>query len=171
MYKDVFNEMINDWKNYLKSLETKMQCTMKTILNEIIGNCKIYAIFFEYEYEIMNTKFEAFDEKENILVAKYNILLDEINCKTLFPKEWLDKIYKIEFERRGTKDDEFNNCYNNFENKKCEIYEEWFQLCWNTIKNEYNNFTRAYFSIHDTNYKIDLNTGDEMDTDKIWNKK
>ncbi|MDR1284820.1 MAG: hypothetical protein LBJ88_01305 [Campylobacteraceae bacterium] len=170
MYKDKFNEMLNGWENYLKSLEIKMQCTMKTILNQVVGNCKIHAIFFEYEYESINTKFEAFDNKENILEAKYDILLDEINCKTFFPKEWLDKEYKIEFEKRNTNDDEFNNCFNEFENKKCEIYEKWFQLCWNKIKMKYNNIPRTYFSIHDTSYKIDLNTGNEIDTDNIWNK-
>ena len=170
MYKEEFNEMLNGWENYLKSLETKMQHVIKTILNEIIGNDKVYAIFFEYEYELINTKFEAFDDQENILATKYNILLDEINCKTLFPKEWLDKQYKMEFEKRDANDEEFENSYNEFENKKCEIYEKWFQLCWNNIKTEYNNIPRVYFSIHDTNYKIDLSTGNEIDTDKIWNK-
>ena len=169
MYKDEFNRMLMDWGNYLKSLETKMQCVLEKIVNEIIGNSKIYVIFFEYEYEILNTKFEAFDDEEKILVAKYNILLEEINCKTLFPKELLDKEYKMEFEKRDVKDDEFDNSYNEFSMGKCEMYEKWFQECWNNIKKEYNNIPKAYFSIHDTSYKIDLSTGNEVDTDKIWN--
>jgi hypothetical protein len=162
MYKDEFNEMLNGWEDYLKSLETKMEVTIKTILNEIIGNCKIYAIFFEYEYEIMNTKFEAVDDNNNVLVAKYDLFQDETNCKTLFPKEFLDKEYKMEFEKRNANDDEFDDSYGEFENKKNEIYEKWFQLCWNKIKIEYNNIPKAYFSIHDTNYKIDLSTGEEI---------
>jgi hypothetical protein len=162
MYKDEFTKMLNEWENYLKSLEAKMKNTMKAILNEVIGNCKIQAIFFEYEFEILNTKFEAFDDKGNILLAKYNILLDEINCKTFFPKDLLDKEYEIEFEKRSANDAEFYNSYNEFGIEKCEIYEKWFQLCWNEIKVEYNNIPKAYFSVHDTDYKIDLSTGEEI---------
>jgi hypothetical protein len=185
-FNRVTSELLGSWENYLKSLDIKMQSTIKKILNETIGNNEIYAIFFEYEYEIMDTKFLAVDKFGNELMVKFDILIDELNCKSLFPEEWLKKVWDIEYENRiyeeglfdkagneigwKYKIDDFIDCWDEYESKKCEIYEKWFQQCWNKIKTEYNNIFKTYFSIHDTNYKIDLDTGEEILSDKIFEK-
>jgi hypothetical protein len=160
MYKDEFNEILNSWEKFLKSLELNMNSSIKKILNKTIENEKVTAIFFEYEYEIMNIGSYAFDKNENIILEEYNILIDELNCKTLFPKEYAVKVDKM-WEYRN--DIGFSDFMGNFEKKKCEILEKWFLLCWSKIKDEFSNIHKIYFSIHDTALKIDLSTGKKIE--------
>jgi hypothetical protein len=47
MYKDEFNEILNSWEKFLKSLELNMQSSIKKILNKTIKNEEVTAIFFE----------------------------------------------------------------------------------------------------------------------------
>jgi hypothetical protein len=109
LYKEL-REIINDWAEILTGIEMEMQISIKTILDEVVGNNAVFAIFFEYEYDIMNIKFFAMDNTENILYRKTDILFDQdgINYKTLFPHDLLDKQSEVINEYDG-EDDNFDH--------------------------------------------------------------
>jgi hypothetical protein len=165
LYKGL-EEIIDSWGKYLTGIETKMQFSIKAILNEIIGNNNIFAIFFEYEYDIMDLSFFAIDDKENILMVKQDIVNKELNSKTLFPEDLLDKQDEIIDEYDG-EDDNFDEIYDEYTQQKEDIFKKWFKSCWNEAIKRYNNIPNSFFSIHDTNYKINLKTNEEITYDEI----
>jgi hypothetical protein len=64
-------------------------------------------------------------------------------------------------------DDNYNDFTNEYTQKKEEIFEEWFISCWDKTRREYDNIPPAFFSIHDTNYKINLDTKEKINDDEI----
>jgi hypothetical protein len=150
----------------------EMQISIKTILDEVVGNNTVFAIFFEYEYDIMNIKFLAIDNTENILYRKTDILFDQdgINYKTLFPHDLLDKQGEFIDENDGV-DDNFDDIYSEYEQQKEDIFKKWFKRCWDETVKGYKNIPNSFFSIHDTRYKINLKTNEEITDDEIMGNK
>jgi hypothetical protein len=166
LYKEL-EEIIDAWGKFLTGIKTKMQISIKTILNEVIGNNNIFAIFFEYEYDLMDLSFFAMDNKENILIVKQDIINEELKCQTLFPKELLDKQDEVIDEYDG-EDDNFDEIYGEYGQQKEDIFKKWFKSCWDGAIKGYNNIPNAFFSIHDTNYKYDLETNEKIKYDEIF---
>ena len=158
-------EIINSWKKYLVKIEAKMKLTIKTILDDSKNFKKIYAMFFEYEYDYMDILFYAIDNKEKILLKNIDIS-NELNCEHLFPKDLMEKQIEIDDKYDG-EDDDFDEFSDKYTKEKEEIFENWFIECWDKIKDEYKNIPKTFFSIHDTNYKIDLNTKQKIKYDEI----
>ena len=159
-------EILNAWKDFLTEIETKMQVAIKKILNTSMGNKDIYAMFFEYQFDYMDIAFFAIDNKSNVLVRDLDTINNEINCKYLFPNELFDKQLEI-IDKYEEEDDNFDDFTDEYYEKKEEIFKEWFILCWDKIKGEYNSIPSAFFSIHDTRYKINLDTKEEVTDDDI----
>jgi hypothetical protein len=163
------SEIIEGWKKFLLDVETKMVSSIDAVLNEVIKNSNIFVIFFEYEYDLMDLSFFAFDDKENTLLVKHDILTEEINCKTLFPKDLLDKQYELTDEYDGV-DENFDEIYAKYEHEKEDIFKRWFKGCWNNAIKVHKNIPQAYFSIHDTNWKYNLETDEKTKGSEIFNK-
>ena len=166
MYKEL-EEVIDSWQIFLNEMETKMQCVIKKILSETVKNNEIFAMFFEYEYDYMDLSFYAFDKNKNVLIQKYDLLVDELNCKTLFPMELLDKQEKTR-HKYGEKEDDFDDIYAEYDEEKQDIFKIWFKSCWDKSIKEYKNIHSTYFSIHDTFFKLDLMTNKTITDDEIW---
>jgi hypothetical protein len=165
MYKEQM-EIITDWEKFLAEIETRMQLSIKTVLNEAITTRDIYAMFFEYEYDDMDIIFYAIDDKENVLLTKVDILNNEINCSHLFPDNLSEKQMEINDKYDG-EDDNYDNFTEEYYQKKEKVFKDWFISCWDKIKGEYTNIPKTYFSIHDTNYKINLDTKEILKYDEI----
>jgi hypothetical protein len=165
MYKEQM-EIITEWESFLAKIEPNMCLELKTILGESINNKNIYALFFEYEFDYMDIVFYAIDEKENIVLKKVPILNNEINCKYLFPENLMEKQMETNDNYEG-EDEHFDDFSEEYYEKKEEIFKNWFIGCWDKIRCEYNNIPGAYFSIHDTNYKINLETKKKVKYNEI----
>ncbi|MDR2924582.1 MAG: hypothetical protein LBU76_01285 [Azoarcus sp.] len=166
MYKEQI-EILDAWKNFLSEIETKMQLSIKTILNETKELKNIHAMFFEYEYNDMDLMFWALDKKENVLFKKLDILNGKINGKHLFPNDLMERQMDIDDEYDG-EDDNYDDFRDEYSEEKEEIFKKWFMLCWDNIKEEYKNIPEVYFSIHDTNWKTNLNTKGIIEHDNIF---
>jgi hypothetical protein len=166
MYKEQ-TEIISSWKDFLAGNETKAQSAIKKILNKTVGNKDIYAMFFEYEYDYMDIVFFALDNKENVLVRDLNTINEEINCKHLFPDNLSDREMEISDEYDG-EDDNFDDYITEYNQEKEKILKEWFISCWDKICREYDNIPQTFFSIHDTNYKYNLSTKEEIKDNEIF---
>jgi hypothetical protein len=165
MYKEQM-EIITAWKKFLAEIETKMQSSIKKVLNEAIITKDIYAMFFEYEYDYMDIMFFAIDHKENVLLTKVDILNDEINCEHLFPDDLSEKQMETNDKYDG-EDDNYDDFTEEYYQKKEKVFKEWFISCWDKIKGGYINIPKTFFSIHDTNYKINLDTKETVKYDEI----
>jgi hypothetical protein len=163
------DEIINMWKKYLTEIRIKLQCSIKTILEEIIGNDNIFATFFEYEYDVMDILFFAIDKNENEIIFKKDILNEKLNSKILFPVDLYEKQNEVMAKYDG-EDDDFDNIYNKYDQEKTDIFEKWFKSCWDEAIKGYNNVPNSFFSIHDTNYKLNLKTNEEIKYCEILNK-
>ena len=166
LYKKL-EKIIEAWEQFLTEIETKMQSAIKEILNEIVEENSIFAIFFEYEYDIMNLSFFATDNEENPLLVKQDILSKETNCKTLFPNELLNKQYELVDEYDGV-DENFDEIYDEYTQRKQDIFKKWFKLCWDKVTNKYKKIPNAFFSIHDTNWKYNLSTNEKIKHSEIF---
>jgi hypothetical protein len=153
-----FIELLNDWKNFLSEIETKMQLSIKVILDELKDNNKIHSIFFEYHWDLMNIGFIAKDINKNILVNKYDLLLDEIYAKTnvkpleqtLFPLDLLRRQVELD-------DPEIYVLYNEYDREKCNIFEEWFKSCWDKVAREKKHISKAFLHKEHSDHLWDLN--------------
>ena len=166
LYKEL-EKIIEMWEKFLIETETIMQSTIKEILNEIVEDNSIFAIFFEYEYDVMDLSFFATDNEEKPLLIKQDILSKGINSKTLFPDELLNKQSELVDEYDGV-DENFDEIYDEYEQRKQDIFKKWFKLCWDKIAGEYNNIPNAFFSIHDTNWKYNLSTNEKIKHSEIF---
>jgi hypothetical protein len=165
MYKEQM-EIINSWEKFLAGIAVKMESSIKTILNETLNNKNIFVMFFEYEYDDMDIMFYTIDKNENILSRKIDVLNDELNCKHLFPKDLFERQMEIDDTYDG-EDDNYEDYREKYSQIKDDIFKNWFMKCWDKIKGEYKNIPKTYFSIHDTNYKIDLETKEKIKYDEI----
>jgi hypothetical protein len=165
MYKEQM-EIIIEWESFLVKIEQNMCLELKTILDESISNKNIYAMFFEYEFDYMDIVFYAIDEKENVILKKVPVLNNEINCKHLFPENLMDKQMEISDNYEG-EDERFYDFLEEYREKQEGIFKNWFMACWDKIRCEYNDIQKTYFSIHDTNYKINLDTKEKVKYDEI----
>ena len=111
--------------------------------------------------KIMDIMFYAIDNKEKILYKKIDIINDEIKCKHIFPENLFEKQMEIDDEYDG-EDDNYEDYITEYSRKKHELFEKWFISCWDKIKGEYKNIPKIFFSVHDTNYKTDLNTKEKI---------
>ena len=168
LYKEL-DVIICKWDKFLTEIETKLQFSIKTILNEVMENNNIFAIFFEYEYDIMNISFYAIDNKENILLDKNNILRNELNSKTLFPKNLYDSQEKV-VDKYDGEDDNFDEIYREYVQQKEAFFKKWFKICWDEAIKGYNNIPNSFFSIHDTNNKLNLKTNKIIKDTEIMEK-
>ena len=165
MYKEQ-ERILNLWEEFLKEITSKMESSIKEILDEVLNNKDIFAIFFEYEYDDMDIIFYAMDRKENALLRKLNMVIDKLNCNHLFPKELSDKQMELN-NRYDSNDDNYEEYIDEYSKIKEDIFKNWFKKCWDNIKNDYNNIPKAYFSIHDTNWKTDLETKERIKYSEI----
>ena len=178
--ENLFENLNEEWKLYLESSAEQMQEDIRNILTDKIvkyelGKSKqdIAALYFEYEYEYMNITFWA-ENKNEMLITEVmelptimrNNTNEKSNWKHFFPETIWKEVVESEDEYEGDEDD-YYDARDEYTNKNTELFEEWFFNCWKVAIKGMGNIPDAYFSIHDTNWRTDLRTGNEMSLAEI----
>jgi hypothetical protein len=117
------------------------------------------ALYFEYQYDYLDIIFWAVDQSGERITETIKLPLkkDKINdWNALIPKQ----IWEAAADFEDDDLDEYNT-------QKYELFENWFFECWKKASEKTNVKTDAYFSIHDTYFKTDLNSMDTINTDEI----
>jgi hypothetical protein len=166
MFKTRFEKIFTKFGKILTRIETKMQLSMKKVINESLNNKDIYAMFFECKDKFgdMHIRFYAIDNKKNVFLRKN--ITEEITKGPLFPEELQEAEDDLEFEieilQEELEHDDLS--YDGDEENNQERLLNWFILCWDKIKKEYNNIPQIYFSMGNYvetemgAYTIDLRT-------------
>lgn len=166
------------FKVYLEASTHQMVSHIKDILS---GKSVVYlvgktesdtvAYFFEYEYDYLDIVCWATDRAGNlitdtiILPAPKNSKADaESKWNAFMPEEiWM----KIADFHDNYEEDDFDDILDEYNKEKYELFEKWFCDCWSKAVKETGIKTDAYFSIHDTIFKTDLNTLEEIKEKEI----
>jgi hypothetical protein len=156
------DEIIDSWRKVLTEREEELQYHIKRILDEAIKINNVFVIYFVYEYNIMNLHFLAEDDKGKTLLEITDILnTSPFIIRTLFPKALLVKQINI-INKYNKVDDKFDEIYRFYEQRKRDIFKEWFKLCWDKIKINYKNIPKTFFSRLDRNLDNFQRSEDEI---------
>lgn len=135
------------------------------------GKSDVKAFYFEYEYEYLDIVFWGVDQKGKI--ATNTIFLPtKKNSNAGENGEWdaliPEKIWNIvsEFQDHYEGDD-FDDILDEYDDEKYKLFEHWFFDCWKKASEHTKVYMDAYFSIHDTYFRTDLNTLKTINEDEI----
>lgn len=141
-----------------------------TYLNE---NTKadIKAFYFEYEYDYLNIVSWGVDATGRMasnkiyLPAKKNQTTEENNEWTALIPE---KIWTAAAEFQDEyEDDDLDEILEEYDEEKYLLFEQWFFECWKKASAQTMVNIDAYFSIHDSYFRTDLNTLKIINEDEI----
>ena len=175
-----YQEKIEQFKEYLLKLSNQMTTDLKNILLDKIityelkrNNSDIVIYLFEYGFELLDLTFYGLDKN----LQQYT---EHISLPTKFPdNNWTnitpEQIYIFENEKTMIRFKE--NCseqeidlYDKYFVKKYEVFEDWFITLWKEAIKNIELKKSAYFSIHDTDERIDLSTMKEIKYEEIRSK-
>lgn len=161
---------------YLNEEKPQMIADLKNILLDKAvvydfgkSRADVSAFYFEYEWEHLDIACWAADNTGEVLNDAL-ILPTENNSKAHPNSKWEsfmpEKIAKTIFDLLDKYDgEEVEEAIEVYENEKYDLFENWFYDCWKQAINETGLKVDAYFSMHDSGSKVDLNTMEEL-TDK-----
>jgi hypothetical protein len=131
----------------------------------------IKAFYFEYEYDYLNIVFWGVDHKgtiatntQSLPTRKNGNTSDNEEWSALFPEEIWNKVSDVEDHYE---DDDFDEIMDEYNEEKYQIFEQWFSDCWKKASEQTSIKMNAYFSIHDTYFRTDLNTMKTINEDEI----
>lgn len=174
-----FKETLAEFKIYLSKITSQMTNDLKTILSK--GNI-VYkegksdddtaGYFFEYDYELLTVVFWGVDKGINPITETVTLpsqFIEESHPTALISEEMHEFEMEIEdeYDNEEYSEEEFDELFEKYHEDKCEIFENWFCDCWKEASSGIKNDTDSYFSVHDTNYKTDLKTLNEITLDEI----
>ena len=164
-------EIIDTFEKHLIEIVEKMKSSIRLILNDTLNNKDIYSLFFVCEdcFGDMNIKFFGIDNSKKVFVKKDTFT--EIK-EPLFPKDLQEKEYelveKYEFDEDDEENEDFGDSRFEYHNLQREKLFNWFMLCWESIKGEFNNIPQTYFTFGNYaesemgSYTIDLFTNKKL---------
>jgi hypothetical protein len=177
-----YQKNIELFKNDLQALSNQ---TIKDV-NDILMNksivfqykrtdTDIVIFLFEYDYELLGLSFYGLDKD-------FNQYTEQISIPTKFPDEnWKNitqqSIYKFENEKvfkiysKGDDSDKNEEeLFNEYLTEKNDLFESWFCDCWKKASRDIQLRKGVYFSIHDTNERLDLSSMTEITHEEIINR-
>ncbi|WP_299117430.1 hypothetical protein [uncultured Winogradskyella sp.] len=175
-----YKDKLLQFKEHLSKLSNQTIIDLKGILSDEIieyqlkrTNSDIIVYLFEYGYEMLDLTFYGLDKY-------FQQYTEHISLPTKFPNkdsEFItsDDIYQFE-NKKAIKS--YNNeltehekdLINAYHTEKTKIFESWFSNCWKKASIGIELTKDAYFSIHDTNCRIDLSTMKEISHTEIIKK-
>lgn len=167
-----------EFKKYLEEISTQLIQDLIHLLNgenisylDGCGKTDIKAFYFEYEYEYLNIVSWGVDAKGK--VATNTVFLPTQRKKSgdengdwdaLIP----EKIWTAAAHFQDNYDeDDFDDILDEYDDEKYRLFEQWFFDCWKKASEEAQVKIDAYFSIHDTYFRTDLNTLKNINEDEI----
>lgn len=137
----------------------------KSELSFIGNNTKedIKYLQFEYIYDYLDIVLWCEDKDKNV-ITKSEVITDSQNSKKDNSSEWEafipEHIWLIAADFQDTyEEDDVDDIIEEYEETKCALLEKWFCECWKEAVSLKGRTIDAYFSIHDTIFKTNLNTG------------
>lgn len=165
-----------------KYLEEKISPMLILELTELINGKNINylnnkskadtkAFYFEYQYDYLNIIFWAADQEGERITEiiklpskEIDIINESDDWYALIPEKiW---VTVTAFEDIYEEDDS-DDILDEYNTEKYELFENWFLECWKKAVAQTKLEIDAYFSIHDTYFKTDLNSMETINTDEI----
>jgi len=166
---DEITRLNKEFSNYLEGAKTQMITDIRKLLGyddirflENKSKTDMVAFCFEYEYDYLNIVFYGMGKDGNavtepvILSGRKNSKVTEDSVWKSFMPESIWKAFS-DFEDNHEGDD-IEDMVERYEGGKYRLFENWFYRCWREAKKQIPVKIDAYFSIHDTIFKTDLNT-------------
>ncbi len=175
-----YQEKLELFKEDLLSLSNQTIIDLKGILlNKIItyqlnrNDSDIVVYLFEYDFELLGLTFYGLDKN----LDQYT---EHISLPTKFPdKNWgnitRESLFRFENEKTMKRygescSEKEANSFDEYFVKKRTAFENWFLTCWKEAMKGIELKKGAYFSIHDTDDRIDLSSMKEINDDDIIKK-
>ncbi|WP_160139229.1 hypothetical protein [Chryseobacterium sp. c4a] len=167
-----------EFKKYLEETSIQLTEDLVHLLNgenivylDHSGKTDIKAFYFEYEYEYLDIVCWGVDQKGKIMTNTIFLPTQKLSSAdengdwdALIP----EKIWKAasDFQDHYEEDD-FDDILDEYDDEKYKLFEQWFFDCWKKASASSNVKIDAYFSIHDTYFRTDLNTLKTINEDEI----
>jgi len=155
MNKEYIFAINNELKTFLEGKREFIIAKLVRILKN--REDKSEKLFFEYEYDYLNIVYWWEDVDSNIVAKAKSVDREENEeWKSFMPKEIETKEIGLEDDYEG---DDFDEIYDEYNEQKYKLFENWFCKCWEEAIKQAGKTQIAYFSIHDTAFRTNLNTG------------
>ncbi|WP_419495139.1 hypothetical protein [Chryseobacterium bernardetii] len=168
-------------KNYLEKISTQLTEDLIHLLKgeniRYLGNkgkSDVKAFYFEYEYEYLDIVFWGVDDKGEIATntialptKKKNNAEENSDWDALIPEKIWNIVSNFQDHYEG---EDFDDILDEYDNEKYKLFEHWFFGCWKDALEQTGKQMDAYFSIHDTYFRTDLNTLETISEDEIANR-
>ncbi|PIF44504.1 hypothetical protein CLU96_1480 [Chryseobacterium sp. 52] len=132
------------------------------------------ALYFEYEYDYLDIVTWAVDKDGEIIGNATRLLShrekeigESEKWNSLLPEKIWDKAFDL--QERYEDEEDWDDIWDEYKEEKYRLFEDWFLQCWKKALThmESRNKLDAYFSIHDTYFRTDLNTFQTVNDDEI----
>ena len=134
----------NHWQEQSQNLIKKLE----DVINFAEQNIEIAYLYFEHDFETLDI-FYYFENNERILINDYTDLYDDLMPKSLFKCE-------SDLADEATESDEMEDLFDEYCEKKYQLFEQWFLNCWQQSTKNQHFSKRAFFSSHDSYFIFDL---------------
>lgn len=174
-------ELNNQLSQYLEQNKTDITENIKDILTykNIIftgdaTKSDMVAFCFEYEYDYLDIIFYGIDKEWNPITE--TVVLPSVRkSKATETSTWSafmpEKIWReITTFEENYEEDDIDEIISDYNEKKYNLFEEWFCSCWKEANSLIKTEKDAYFSIHDTIFKTDLHTSRTIKEKEILDK-
>lgn len=127
---------------------------------------------FEYDYEYLDVTFCAIGTGGEP-ISEVEMLPKVVASKANAASEWMAFLPEhiwvavAAFEDSEDFDEDAEDSLDEYHLERCRIFEQWFCTCWKQSAAETGVNVPAYFSVHDSYFKTDLNTLKEVTTDDL----
>ncbi len=119
---------------------------------------KITGVHFEYAWDTYSTTACPINDKIGYCGSVVTLKSYYPESNDIFPEDFNEQILAL-----GLKSDS-DDIEDELSELKCAIFSEWFTFCWKRNRNANLNI-KGYLSIHDTNFRLDLDTGIDFSLD------
>jgi len=132
----------------------------------------IKALYFEYEYDYLDIITWAADKNGEIITGAVK-LPGQRKKQIGESEEWTyflpENIWNSasDFQEQYEEEDDFDDFWDEYNDEKYRLFESWFSDCWKKAAEKAQVTLDAYFSVHDTYFKTDLNTFTTISDDEI----
>jgi len=166
-------------KNYLEEIREELIKDLVQMLkgenvDYLGGKTKtdIKALYFEYDFDFLDIAAWAADQKEDI-ITQTTALPSQKKKHADGGEDWNsflpEKIWTAasDFQEQYEDEDNFDDLCDEYNDEKYRLFENWFFDCWKKAAEKAQVHLDAYFSIHDSYFRTDLNTLKTINDDEI----
>ncbi|MGK6343709.1 hypothetical protein ACMGDK_15920 [Chryseobacterium sp. DT-3] len=166
-------------KNYLEEIKGAfikdlVQMLKGENLDYLRGKTKtdVKALYFEYEYDFLDIVGWAAGQKGDI-ITQTTALPRQKKKQANESEDWNsflpEKIWTgaSDLQSRYEDEDNFDDLWDEYNDEKYRLFENWFIECWKKAAEHAQVHIDAYFSIHDTYFRTELNTFTTINDDEI----